>query len=142
MSTYLLDSGFLYALIDEKDSHFKAVSDVRNHIKGQILFPAPAVTEVCYFVKRNLGLDTLVEFLGDLSGTKDFIIESPTTEDYLRSSEILRKYNDSNIDFVDACIVAIAERLNITKILTVDHRHFRMFKPTHCKSFELIPEKL
>ena len=67
------------------------------------------------------------------------VLEIPTDDDYLRSGEILRKYNDANIDFVDACIVAMAERLNIAKILTVDRRHFQMFRPAHCKAFEILP---
>ncbi len=57
----------------------------------------------------------------------------------MRSAEILRKYHDINIDFVDVLIVAMAERLNITKILTVDRRHFQIFRPTHCESFEILP---
>jgi predicted nucleic acid-binding protein len=36
-------------------------------------------------------------------------------------------------------IVAIAERLDITKILTVDRRHFGAFKPRHCAAFQILP---
>lgn len=77
-------------------------------------------------------------FLENLSET-DFVLEAPTAGDYRRSAEVLRKYNDANIDFVDAVVVAIAERLNITKILTVDRRHFGAFKPKHCAAFEILP---
>ena len=69
----------------------------------------------------------------------NMIVECPLAQDYSRSAEIFRKYKDANIDFVDACIVAMAERLNITKILTVDRRHFQMFRPLHCESFEILP---
>jgi predicted nucleic acid-binding protein len=54
-------------------------------------------------------------------------------------ANILDKYDDQDLDFVDAAIVAIAERLNITRLLTLDHRHFRMIHPTHCAAFELLP---
>lgn len=139
MTSYLLDSGFLYALIDESDTHSKTVSQAMSRVTGQIIFPIPAITEVCYFIRRNLGVHNLVEFLGDLAATEDFELEAPLLQDYQRSADILRKYNDANIDFVDACIVAMAERLNITKILTVDRRHFSLFKPAHCESFEILP---
>jgi hypothetical protein len=33
----------------------------------------------------------------------------------------------------------MAERLNITKILTIDRRHFSMFRPIHCDPFEILP---
>ena len=139
MTSYLLDSGFLYALIDDRDVHHKAVVDARSFVGGRVVFPVPAITEVSYFVRMNLGAAALSTFLEDLSKTPDLSLESPLPSDYARTAEILRKYNDANIDFVDACIVAIAERLNITKILTVDRRHFSIFRPNHCDAFEILP---
>lgn len=139
MTLYLLDSGFLYALIDEKDVHHKLVSDSRLLVNGHILFPAPAITEVAYFVKRNLGIQMLAEVIESLSTRTDFSFELLTHLDYTRTAEILRKYNDANVDFVDACIVAMAERLNFTKILTIDRRHFSIFRPEHCEPFEILP---
>ena len=100
--------------------------------------PVPAIAETAYFLAKNKGVEDVAKFLDSLSVTK-FLLETPTAEDYRRAAEILRKYNDANIDFVDACIVAIAERLNITKILTVDQRHFGAFKPAHCEAFEILP---
>lgn len=139
MTSYLLDTGFLYALIDKNDVHHNAVFAAMAKIRESIVFPIPAVTEVSYFVSRNLGVEALANFLIDLAETGDFDLVPPEPIDYLRSAEILRKYNDSNIDFVDACIFAMAERFKITKILTVDRRHFSIFKPNHCDSFEILP---
>jgi uncharacterized protein len=139
MTSYLLDTGFLYSLVDGKDVHHKVVFDAKSVISGRIILPIPAITEVCYFVKRNLGGQALSSFLEDLSITEELVFESPTSADYARSAEILRQYDDNNIDFVDACIVVMAERLKITKILTVDRRHFSVFKPEHCQVFELLP---
>ena len=138
MKPYLLDSGFLYGFIDEADEYHESVSEVLSKIREPIILPIPAITEIAYFVSKNLGIEALANFLDELSVT-DFILETPTHEDYKRAAEILRKYDDANIDFVDALIVAIAERLKITKILTVDRRHFGVFKPAHCEAFEILP---
>jgi len=136
MKQYLLDSGFLYGYIDASDQHHEAISAIFAEMKLPIILPVPAITEIAYFIKRNLGLRALADFLTELPKT-NFILETTHPSDLVRSAEILRKYNDVNIDFVDACIVAMAERLNITKILTVDRRHFSIFKPEHCASFEI-----
>ncbi len=138
MKPHLLDSGFLYAFINEKERRHDEVSAVFQNIYEPIVLPVPTITEIAYLVLRDLGVEYLANFLDELSET-DFILEMPTSEDYKRAAEIIRKYNDANIDFVDAVIVAIAERLKITKILTVDRRHFGMFKPKHCEAFEILP---
>ena len=41
------------------------------------------------------------------------------------------------IDFVDALIAAMAERLNINRLLTLDRPDFLLIRPKHCVSFEL-----
>lgn len=138
---YILDSGYLYARLNNNDIKHENVISTSLPQNKIVYLPIPAITEVTYLLRRDLGISAVAKFLRELSET-DIILEPPAPEDYLRSSEILHKYNDNNIDFVDACIVAMAERLNITKILTVDHRHFRIFKPKHCKAFELLPAKL
>jgi uncharacterized protein len=136
---FLIDSGFLYAQVNGKDDHHAAVSSVAKIAEREpIILPIPAITEITYLLQRDLGIEAVATFLETLPET-DFILEMPSTEDYQRAAKILRKYNDANIDFVDACIVAIAERLNITKILTVDRRHFGIFKPQHCEAFEILP---
>ncbi|MDB9529179.1 hypothetical protein PN498_24520 [Oscillatoria sp. CS-180] len=57
-----------------------------------------------------------------------------------RTADILERYIDSKVDFVDAVVMAIAEWLNLTTVLTLDQRDFRLFRPTHCESFRLKPE--
>ncbi len=136
MIDYLLDSGFLYASIDLSDNHHESVKNAAKTIRGNIILPVPAITETAYFLSKNKGIEEVARFLDSLSVTK-FQIETPTAEDYRRAAEILRKYNDANIDFVTVIIVAIAERLNVTKILTVDRRHFGAFAPRHCAAFEI-----
>lgn len=79
----------------------------------------------------------MVNFLGSLQ-KGELAIEHFHQNDLARTAEILEKYADSQVDFVDCAIVAIAERLNIQRILTVDHRHFRLFRPNHCEYFIIV----
>lgn len=138
MRQYLLDSGFLYASLDNSDRHHSSVKAVSETLDGTIILPVPAITETAYFLSRNLGTEAVARFVDSLNSL-EFIIESPISTDFTRSAQILRKYHDSKVDFVDACIVAMAERLNITTILTVDRRDFGLFRPIHCNAFEILP---
>jgi len=54
-------------------------------------------------------------------------------------NQVLEKYADSQLDFVDAVIFAIAERLNITRVLPLDRRDFSIIRPKHCDYFEILP---
>lgn len=134
----LLDSGFLYALVDNSDEHHNKVVRVMQNLRESIVLPIPVITETAYLVKRANGAEQLAQFLDGLSEAT-YLFETPTAQDYKRSAEIIRQYDNANIDFVDALIVAMSERLLITKILTVDARHFRMFRPAHCHAFEILP---
>lgn len=135
---YSMDTGFWYASIDDSDGYYERVAPIAKNIREKVFIPIPVITETAYLILRNCGVEKLGAFLESLS-TTNFSLETPTAENYKRAAEILRKYDDANIDFVDACIVSIAERLNITKILTVDRRHFGIFKPQHCEAFEILP---
>lgn len=135
---YLLDSGYLYAQVNGKDSWHSDVSKVKLNQNEPIILPVPAITEVTFLLQRDLGRHAVWEFIETLVQT-NILLGVPEPADFERAAEVLRNYNDANIDFVDACIVAMAERLNITKILTVDRRHFQIFRPRHCEAFEILP---
>jgi hypothetical protein len=36
-------------------------------------------------------------------------------------------------------VVALAERLDVVEVATLDHRHFRIVRPRHAKAFTLLP---
>ncbi len=60
----------------------------------------------------------------------------------MRTAQILGIYADSGVDYVDALIVAVSERLRIRTVLTFDRRHFGLVRPLHCPAFDLLPEAL
>jgi hypothetical protein len=36
-------------------------------------------------------------------------------------------------------VIALAERLTVTRVMTLDVRHFQIVRPRHVESFELLP---
>jgi len=68
-----------------------------------------------------------------------YAVADLTPFDYRRVGELCAKYSDSEIGFVDASVVAIAERLSEPKIATLDRRHFSLIRPRHVDAFELLP---
>jgi uncharacterized protein len=56
----------------------------------------------------------------------------------VRMRDLMEKYADLPMDFADASLVAVSERLKIGKVFTLD-RHFRVYKPRHTSSFEIAP---
>ncbi len=87
---------------------------------------------------REGGARATGRFFGGLFTSKYRPI-SLEAEDYPRINELLTTYADAELDFVDVAIVAIAERLAITRIFTLDQRDFRMIRPRHTDHFDLLP---
>ncbi len=96
------------------------------------------VTEVTYLLATRLGVEPEVRFLGDLA-TGAFAIESVPAGDWLRIAELVTTYRDLSLGTVDASVIAAAERLGITDVATVDHRHFGIVRPRHVATFTLLP---
>jgi len=138
MENSLIDTGFLFAVFDEKDSHHENCGEVFGREIMTAILPDVVLPEIAYLILRELNVKTLVEFLRAVAGG-EYSVERTTESDLERAAEILEKYDDNNIDLVDAVIFAMAERLKIEKILTVDRRYFGVFKPGHCAAFQLLP---
>lgn len=54
-------------------------------------------------------------------------------------AELVETYIDLPLGIVDAAVIAIAERLRLTEIATLDHRHFTVVRPQHTTAFVLLP---
>lgn len=132
----LLDTGAIVALLDADDPHHKSVDRFLESVREPLFVPLIVLPEVSYLVNKYLGPEVERSFLrGVLRG--EVTLEWGQPGDLARAVEILGQRPDFGI--VDAMIMAIAERLKIKRIATLDRRHFGRFKPAHCTAFELVP---
>ena len=68
-----------------------------------------------------------------------FVIVDLTAADYQRIIELVEGYADMGLGTVDASIVAVAERLGITTVATLNRRDLAVVRPNHVDAFELVP---
>lgn len=136
--TAILDTSFLFALADKSDCNHDRVSTFAQNINEPLILPVAVLPEICYLIASRLGHQAMQRFVSSTTSTT-VTIESTTAEDLVRVSEILNQYADSQLDFTDAAIVAIAERLTVNRICTLDRRDFSIIRPIHCDYFELLP---
>jgi uncharacterized protein len=135
--TSIADTGFIVALIDRQDSYHQEVKTVYLQ-QQQILVPQSVLAEVAYLLGCHAGVSAVIQFLRSLK-TSRFKLMALTEEDTSRVADILEQYQSSRVDFVDASVMAMAERLKLTTVLTLDRRDFSLYRPQHCTAFTLLP---
>lgn len=102
------------------------------------MVPITVLPEVCYLLERRLGGMAELAFVRALA-RDEITVQPVNAADLERAADLLEKYGDLRLGFVDATVVALAERLNITRLLTLDRRHFSVVRPKHARAFELLP---
>ncbi len=137
---FIIDTEFLYATLDKRDKHHKNVMELLPNLpKNDLILPTLVLVELTYFLQKRLGHKKMRLCISTLDNSP-IKFENITQDDIHRIYELLNQYSNIKLDFVDASITAIAERLNIKQILTVDKRDFNIICPTHCKHFEILPQ--
>ncbi len=138
MPPILVDTGPLYAMADRDDDWHLRVVRFLERSRDELVVPVTVLPEAAYLLAAHLGAEAERKLVQSIvSG--EMVVEKLTLQDLRRTLELLRKYEDARIGFVDATVVAIAERLKIPRILTTDRRDFSIVRPRHCKEFELLP---
>jgi uncharacterized protein len=136
--TALLDTSFLFALTDKSDRNHQRVITFAQSCNENLVLPVLVFPEICYLIASRLGHQAMRQFLSSMTPNA-VQLESMTLEDLTRIQEILAQYADNQLDFTDAGIIAVAERLRIRRIYTLDRRDFSIIRPKHCDYFELFP---
>lgn len=61
------------------------------------------------------------------------------TTDLARMAELVHTYRDFPLGATDASVIAVAERLGLDEVATLDHRHFRAVRTRHAGALTLLP---
>lgn len=104
-----------------------------------MLLPATIVAEVGYLLAVRAGPRIEAAFLRSVADG-DFISVALTVTDYERMAELVEQYADLPLGTSDASVIAVAERMEVDEVATLDLRHFTVVRPRHVASLTLLPE--
>jgi hypothetical protein len=96
------------------------------------------LAEAAYLIGSRLGPASQLRLLGTLE-RGELLAEHVRPGDWRRIAHLVAEYADLPLGSADASVIAAAERLDITRILTLDRRHFTVVRPAHVEAFELVP---
>jgi predicted nucleic acid-binding protein len=134
----VVDTGPLYANLDADDRHHGRCAAFLRDYQGSLVVPQLVVAELTCFAARRLGTRAELLFLADVASGA-FSTEPVLPADWLRITELVSTYRDFPLGTVDASVIACAERLGVTSVATLDHRHFGSVRPSHVESFTVLP---
>lgn len=136
--TVLIDTSLLLAYAFAKDINHAAASQAMHSLtQERRIVPAPVLTELFYMTMVRIHYKRAIEVFAITR--KAFTIEPLTAMDLAHMEAIMEQYQDAEFDFTDTAIMALAERLNISRIGTFDRRDFSIYRPTRFDYLELFP---
>ncbi|MEU7888086.1 PIN domain-containing protein [Microbispora bryophytorum] len=137
----VVDTGPLVAAtISDDADHERCVGEFKrlHDARRELLIPSFVAAEVCYMISRFGGAAPETAFLHALESDVFTLVEL-TKPDLSRVAALVERYADFPLGAVDASVVAVAERLKITEVFTLDVRHFAAVRPAHVPAFTLLP---
>lgn len=133
-----VDTGVLLAAADADDADHQSCAQLMLSHRGEMAVPATVIVETSWQIERNLGPAAEARFLRLITDRHLQVVELEL-DDYRRCIELIERYADMRLGLVDASLVAVAERLGVTTIATLNRRDFTVVRPRHIEAFELIP---
>lgn len=135
------DTGPIVAAALAGDDDHRACVDLFSglHLANRpLLVVATVVAEVGYLLNREAGPAVEALFLTALA-EGDFTPVDLTADDYRRAAELVTTYADMPLGTTDATVIALAERLGVREVATLDRRHFSVVRPRHVSALTLLP---
>lgn len=136
MRGVLVDAGPLVALIDAADPDHQACVKAAGRIREALLTVWPALTEAMYLLRDSWPAQRA---LWSRIESGALTLAPLDATDAPRIRELMDKYRDLPMDFADAALVRVAERDDVTRIFTLDRRHFSIYRPGRRRRFAILP---
>lgn len=126
MESIAVDTGPLVAWFDPDDKHHAAVDRwLKEHgTRFRRYTTLAVVTEALHLLDSPAAQAGLLEWLG----AGGAVIVSVENEDLAAIAANMRRYRDIPMDFADASILWLADRLGTRSVLTIDQRGFAAYR--------------
>jgi predicted nucleic acid-binding protein len=131
-----LDTGPIVSYLVASERDHPGVAGRLDAFSGQLFTTSAVITEAMHFVAAaRTGPTLLAEFVVQ-SGLQ--VLDFSGAGDLSEAARRMEKYADLPMDYADATLVLLAERLGIFDILTLDRRGFSVFRSSRGRRFTLV----
>ena len=130
----LVDTGPIVAAASRRDQQHATCLAALSALRE----PPLIVMEVCYFLSTRATPTAEAAFLRSVA-VDTFDLVNLQVDDLQRAAELVERYANLPLGAADASVIAVAERLGIRQILTLDRAHFSIIRPRHVNAFDLLP---
>ena len=121
----LVDTGPLVALFDPADGSHEQCVETLAAIEEPIATTVPVLTEAFHLLgPASIGAQRLMDFVAD-GGLRVLHLDEPALD---RAFELMVQYADAPMDLADASLVALAERLGLRTVFTIDRTDFAVYR--------------
>ncbi|HET8660649.1 MAG TPA: PIN domain-containing protein [Micromonosporaceae bacterium] len=135
----VMDTGVLYAVVDRAEpAHRQVTTFLATNTEGLLTTPL-VLAELDHLLATRLGEAVRSRVMMRLAA--DGVILSPFDADaFTMAAQVADEYADIRLGLTDASLMVAAARHGTTRILTVDHKHFRALRPLRGgPAFTLLP---
>lgn len=133
----IVDANVLVAVMNRRDTHHARMTSLLDARDDEFVVTPYVVAEVAYLVQKFAGPDAEIAFMQSI---RDGLFrQQPLDEqDLARIVELMGQFRDFPLGAADASVIAVAERLKIDQIASMDG-HFRAVRPRGLDFFTLLP---
>lgn len=132
----LLDTGVVVALVNASDPDHAPCKDAWARVSAPLVTVEGVLVEASRLLRRARRGPAAGVALVRAAGAE---VVAPDDTRYARAVELMKKYHDVPMDFVDALLVAVAEERGLEEILTLDRRGFEAYRIHGRRRFRIVP---
>lgn len=133
----LCDAGPLIALLDVDDKKHKACTAILPTLPSPLLTTWPCLAEAMYLLGQYGGHPDQ-DKLWMLVEQGIVIVHFSSDAERLRMRVLMNQYKNVPMDLADASLVAVAEKLGVSRIFTTDS-DFYIYRINNTGVFEVVP---
>jgi predicted nucleic acid-binding protein len=134
----VLDTGVLYAALDETDADHDACAALLTETQEQLVIPAPVLVELDYWIRKFATADAWLTFCEDISRGA-YLLHQLDSAATVAAATLQAKYEDLRLGLVDASVLVTCEVMGEPKVATLDRRHFSVLRTEDGRTLEILP---
>ena len=136
VSSVLIDTGAILALLDKKDRWHGICVDTLRQLRLPLMTSEAVLTELFHLVgDSRLEMEAAWKFIR--SGA--VVLAAIEDPELPQLHGLMSRYWDRPMDFADATLVYLAKRETLSTVFTVDHADFETYRIEGRRRFRVLP---